>query len=256
MGILLPTYSLKTIALIIILGWPSHEVSHQEWSYFILWNVGQGQWATFSTPSRCIHFDMGGESVHWTHIQRECQNKKNFLFISHGDWDHISFTSRARYKLKKLCLKNEPILPKKRKEFFKRFPKCQENLKEVHFHFKPLFQNKQANDNSHVFGISHFLIPGDSTNRMERQWLHGLNASMYKILVLGHHGSQTSTSIELLNSLPYLKQAVTSSRKKKYGHPHRTIQNRLSRYGVPLISTENWGTIKFLIKSCRIPCIP
>ena len=246
------THSLKAISLIIILGWPSYEISPQEWSSFILWNVGQGQWITFSSPSHCIHFDMGGEKVRWTQVQRECQNKNNWLFISHGDWDHLSFVYQARRKLKRLCLKNNPVLPQKRKNFFKSFPRCQGGsleTSEIHFHFKPRFRKKQLNDNSHVFGINHFLIPGDSTKKMERQWLHGLHPHKYKVLVLGHHGSRTSTSVELLDSLPYLKQAVTSSRKTKYGHPHRIVQDRLVKYGIPLISTEDWGTIRLPVRS-------
>ena len=249
MGGLLATYSLKTTALIILLSWPSHEISSQEWSHFILWNVGQGQWATFSTPSQCIHFDIGGERVCWTCIQKECQNKDNFLLISHGDWDHISFAYQAQRRLKNLCLKNRPTLLKKRQNFFKNFPKCQKNpLKKINFHFQPPFPKKKANDNSHIFGINHFLIPGDSTDKMEKIWLHRLPPSRYKTLILGHHGSRTSTSTELLNALPHLKLAITSSRKKKYGHPHHSVKSRLSRYKVPLISTEHWGTIKLQIK--------
>ncbi len=250
MGVLLLVHSFKAMALIFFLmTGASHSLSPQEWSYFILWRVGQGQWATFSTVSQCIHFDIGGERVDWRAAQKECQRKENLLFISHGDWDHISFAHQARRRIKKICLKNKPTLPKKRTHFFQNFPKCSRgSVKDIHFHFKPSFRQRNANDSSHVFGIHGFLIPGDSTKNMEVQWAQKLDSLKYKVLVLGHHGSQTSTSNELLYALPYLRQAVVSSRKSRYGHPHRSVHRRLRKYGIPLISTEDWGTIRFQVR--------
>ena len=31
----------------------------------ILWDVGQGQWATLISSDYCHHFDMGGEKAPW-----------------------------------------------------------------------------------------------------------------------------------------------------------------------------------------------
>lgn len=243
------THLLQAISLIIFLSWPSQSLNSQDGSYFILWNVGQGQWATLSTPSQCIHLDMGGEHIAWSSVQRECQNKRNSLLLSHSDWDHISFIRKAQYRLKNLCLRNKPLLPQKQKRFLKGLPRCpKSSLKEINFHFQPSHPQKESNDNSHIFGLHHFLIPGDSTAQMEKIWVRKLKPSLYKVLVLGHHGSKTSTSLHLLKSLPYIRQSITSSRKRKYGHPHNSIKSRLSQYGIPVLSTEDWGTIKFPIK--------
>ena len=251
MGGLLATHPIQTICLTWLFLCPSQALHPQEWSYFILWNVGQGQWATLSTPSKCMHFDMGGERVQWPPIQRECQRKSNYLLLSHGDWDHISFIGSARYRLKRLCLYNQPHLTRRQKIFLKKVPRCRKlggspPVEKVFFHYHPPPQ-KKSNDNSDIFGLHNILIPGDSTAQMERIWLYKLRHSLYRTLILGHHGSQTSTSVDLLEVLPHLKQALTSSRKSKYGHPHSTIQNRLSQYGIPLLTTESWGTIRLPI---------
>jgi beta-lactamase superfamily II metal-dependent hydrolase len=40
-----------------------------------------------------------------------------------------------------------------------------------------------------------------------------------------------------------LKIAISSARKAKYGHPHIETIWLLKKRGVPLLRTEDWGTI-------------
>ena len=243
--------NLRHSVLALLLLWPSNQIHFHQWSHFILWNVGQGQWATLSTPTQCLHFDMGGEFANWPQIQRECLGKQNTLFISHGDWDHISFVRQAQKRFPGLCLHNNPPLRRSlQKKILSQLPKCPRPLSPPLFHFHPSALQEKSNDNSHVFGLSHFLIPGDSTKKMERQWAPLLREAQtpYRVLILGHHGSHTSTSTKLLQRLPHLKQALASSRKAKYGHPHSSVRNRLTEMGVPLLSTDNWGTIRMRVQ--------
>lgn len=64
-----------------------------------------------------------------------------------------------------------------------------------------------------------------------------------RVLALGHHGSRTSTSKDLLKELPNLKLAIASARKRRYGHPHRETVEALGKFKVPILSTEDWGNI-------------
>ncbi len=73
-------------------------------NYFIVWNVGQGQWTTLVTFEECIHFDMGGERFPLKKIEKFCNKKKNFTYLSHSDWDHIN----GLKKWKNTCLMNRP----------------------------------------------------------------------------------------------------------------------------------------------------
>jgi competence protein ComEC len=99
-----------------------------------------------------------------------------------------------------------------------------------------------SNDLSRVFQWKNILIPGDSPIKQERIWGHNSDTRS-QILILGHHGSRTSTSDTLLNHLPNLKFAIASARKSVYGHPHKEVLQRLKTHHIPLLRTEVWGNI-------------
>jgi competence protein ComEC len=117
---------------------------------------------------------------------------------------------------------------------------------------------KTANEVSRVFVIEKtILAPGDSTEKAEKYWapqltFHQINQTpeqnRIRILVLGHHGSRTSTSAALLSRLPHINAAIVSARKKKYGHPHAEVVARLRNKKIPMLLTEEWGSIHFQMK--------
>ncbi len=228
----------------------SHECGKDFFSRWILWNVGQGQFFSLSLPSVCWHFDMGGEKISWNEIQSECGIKQNRLLLSHWDWDHISFIKQARRHLSQLCLDKAPAGPTPsafKENIFLGIELC--SFKEhswVEINWKGLIK-KKSNDWSRVFFDKEFniLIPGDSPSKQEKFWSEQNSPLILRtrFLIVGHHGSQTSSSPFLLRHLPHLSMGLISSRKKRYGHPHLKTINNFKKIGVPLISTENWGNI-------------
>ncbi|MBK7961611.1 MAG: hypothetical protein IPK04_10715 [Bdellovibrionales bacterium] len=81
---------------------------------------------------------------------------------------------------------------------------------------------------------------------MEKIWaanLTNLETKQIKVLILGHHGSKTSTSEALLQRLPRLKFAIATARESRYGHPHFVVLNRLRQHRIPILRTEDWGHI-------------
>jgi competence protein ComEC len=63
-------------------------------------------------------------------------------------------------------------------------------------------------------------------------------------LILGHHGSQTSSSQAFLTQArPGL--AIASARRARYGHPHRKVVSRLRQKKIPTLTTEDWGSLFF-----------
>jgi competence protein ComEC len=89
------------------------------------------------------------------------------------------------------------------------------------------------------------MVTGDAPTVEENIFVHeakGLRDVRW--LVLGHHGSRTSTSDNLLRSLPSLRLTIASARHAKYGHPHSEVLQRLRFYRVPVLSTEDWGSIE------------
>ncbi|MGE5084974.1 MAG: hypothetical protein ACM3MG_01640, partial [Bacillota bacterium] len=102
---------------------------------------------------------------------------------------------------------------------------------------------KDTNSNSHVVKFENTLLPGDSPQQEEKFWKNQSWIQNTKILVLGHHGSKTSTSAELIASLPNLQMAIASARWARYKHPHPATVAILQKYHIPLLRTEDWGNI-------------
>ncbi|NJL24230.1 MAG: hydrolase [Calothrix sp. SM1_5_4] len=215
-----------------------------EWpQYWVIWNVGQGQWVTLAHEGKCWHFDSGGESAPWKSLISECREKPNLFTFSHWDWDHISFVSSARYRLPDNCLLKRPMgesSPRKAK-IFSAFRPC-----EVNAPFASWTNPEAANSNagSRVVLWKETLLPGDSTIHEEKTWSNRFSGlDKVRILVLGHHGSRTSTSRELLSKATGLKMAIASARERRYGHPHARVVKNLRDFHIPLLKTEDWGNI-------------
>ncbi|MYE07864.1 MAG: hydrolase [Oligoflexia bacterium] len=249
-------YKTKYLAtFILVFLFPIYNFSQDKKTELIIWYVGQGQMVTYSDIKTCIHFDMGGEFFPIKKLVKECGQKENKVFFSHWDWDHINFTKRAWKRLPFFCRLNTPggKGTEKKQNFLSLIPFCKKAslqaskklFREVVF---PIDQNKDknttdANKYSRVVILKNkVLIPGDSPGSSEKLWFKKIKAPI-TILVVSHHGSRYSTTPQLLRQLPYLKLAVASARKKRYGHPHPLVKKRLGRRGVSLLSTEEFNHI-------------
>jgi competence protein ComEC len=240
-------YYLGIIFLLITLSaTPCREVSNK--NYVVIWNTGQGQWITSITNETCLHFDVGGEHFPWQKISYQCRHKENHIYLSHWDWDHIGGLSHWPHW--PTCMALEPLgktttskfkLIKKIKHCSTKKPDSQNSL----WTWSSQQDLKDTNSLSHVSRYHDFLIPGDSPKAQELIWMHQPWISQSKILILGHHGSHTSTSKELLLHLPQLKMAVASARWHRYHHPHAQTEAILRRFHIPLLRTEDWGHIWF-----------
>jgi competence protein ComEC len=211
----------------------------------VVWNVGQGLWVTLVSNSECDHFDAGGEIVPLRAIQKECGEKNNFASFSHWDWDHVGKTPAMRRLLPRLCLSARPggMAPSHRDSLFDGIQSCSLPSRIHELATGARANVKSSNDSSRIFVADReVLLPGDASAQSEHRWRTDL-LERIGILVLGHHGSKTSTSEWILRQMPKLKTAIASARKEKYGHPHQVVIDRLKLHGVALIRTEEWGSI-------------
>ncbi|WP_291516360.1 hydrolase [Bdellovibrio sp. ArHS] len=237
---------MKYLVFLLVFASPSLNRDIPARSYFVVWNVGQGQWLTAITPASCHHFDMGGEFFPWQKIIFQCAQKENFVFLSHWDWDHIGALNQFKNmtRLQKLCIQLRP-----RGKTSGRKARLLSSYLDCPVQFKGAVWSTQSprntNEQSHVIAFNSYLIPGDSTSAQEKKWSTLSAFRQARVLILGHHGSQTSTSKELLDSLPALRMSVASARWARYRHPHSQVQWRLQKKKVPLLRTEDWGNIWF-----------
>lgn len=217
----------NTLLTLIISLAPSYQI-HQSQSFkvesYVIWNIGQGLHTTYITQNSCLHIDAGGEYLNKKGIRYFCSHVRSSAIITHHDNDHINF-------LKPLNLPEE-VAPTN-------YP-----IDEITSQHNKLISK---NDRSRIFILKKkILIPGDSTKKAEKKWAisNQQNLSSIKVLITPHHGSNTSTSKALLNTLPNLKLAITSARKKVFGHPHYKVNLRFSIKKIPHLKTEDWGNIR------------
>ena len=106
------------------------------------------------------------------------------------------------------------------------------------------------NQSSLVYGIRwgdhRFLLMGDAEVTNERALLARYPKLKADVVLLGHHGSASSTSDLWLGSLqPQL--ALISVGRNGYGHPHSSVIKRLNAFHIPTLTTLKEGSLRFII---------
>jgi competence protein ComEC len=108
--------------------------------------------------------------------------------------------------------------------------------------------SEDANDGSVVvrvvFGEFQALLTGDAPAAVEldlvRRYGRRLEADVLK---LGHHGSATSTSPELLGASGARLGLVSAGRGNRYGHPHPSVLARAEAAGLAIARTDRHGSL-------------
>ena len=89
------------------------------------------------------------------------------------------------------------------------------------------------------------LITGDRSSAGERQLLAQTTLPALEVLIVGHHGSKLSTSMELLNATKPAAAVISVGKENPYGHPSQEALERLGLYGCRVWRTDLHGTILF-----------
>ena len=88
------------------------------------------------------------------------------------------------------------------------------------------------------------LITGDSPSTIEYRLLDHADLPDIELLVVGHHGSASSTSQDLLDAVtPEI--AVISVGENSYGHPANSVLRRLDNEGILVYRTDENGSLTF-----------
>lgn len=103
------------------------------------------------------------------------------------------------------------------------------------------------NDGSLVFLLEtphgSMLLTGDAGIEEEYAFLELLPGHV-DVLKVGHHGSRTSTSDELLEALHPGYAIISLGEGNSFEHPHEEVIERLEKYGVEIYRTDISGDIK------------
>lgn len=114
---------------------------------------------------------------------------------------------------------------------------------------------KEANEGSLVLlgrikgrkGEIKVLLMGDATMEVERRlvWRKILNEEV-DILKIGHHGSKTSSSEELLDMVRPAVAVISVGKNNRYGHPVKEVLERIEERGIEIRRTDRDGELKWI----------
>jgi competence protein ComEC len=242
--------------------------------YFI--DVGQGDSILIITPHKknTILIDTGGKinykTEKWKKTNKEYNltkdtlipfmrkigiTKIDYLILTHGDYDHAGESIRLNKNIKikntyinkgsentlEKKIKNKKIIP---------FKNLKLNNLDIYSLNDKIYNNE--NDNSIVLLIkinkTKILLMGDASKKTEEDILNTYNINKIDILKVGHHGSKTSTSENLLKRINPKINIISSGQNNKFGHPHKETLEKLKKYGKTFNTAEN-GTIQININN-------
>lgn len=239
-------------------------------------DVGQGDAALYQTPKNLkILIDGGVDNKIINHLGKHLSwldNEIDMVVATHDDADHIFGLIKVleKYHVKVLFVSQ----PNSKSELMQKIVEVA-NTKSV----KVVTIDKPAIVNTEDGVIIKFLFPTINLDVVE----DGNNASVvtqviYKgssgdvkilssgdlgiggekylvsvygddlesnILKLGHHGSDTSTSPEFLQKVKPEVTIVSAGRNNKFGHPHESVLDLLSKFNIEVRQTNLEGNIYF-----------
>lgn len=252
-------------------------------------DVGQGDCTyikTFSGKNIIIDGGEGntekydyGENVVLPYLLDRRVKKIDYLIISHADSDHIGglFAIIENIKIDKILIGIQPQISEQYVELLEISKnknikivevKAGDRLKlEKEIYLDVLWPKENdfielntLNNNSLVFKISYkkfsILFTGDIEELAEKEILKlfennkkFLNATILKV---AHHGSKTSTCLEFLNCVNPKIALIGVGKNNNFGHPSKSIINRLNNNNVQIYRTDDNGEINIIFTKNRI----
>ena len=234
-------------------------------------DVGQGDSTLIRLSNKNILIDTGGNSNYdlskntlIPYFKSEGVNKIDYLILTHGDYDHmgeaIDVVNSIKVKnvilncgsynnLEKNLIK---VLNKKNIPYYLCISEL--NISNNKLYFLQTKEYDNENDNSNVIYTEidgyKFMFMGDAGIDKEKDILEKYNISNIDVLKVGHHGSKTSSSKELVNEINPEYSVISVGKNNRYGHPNKEVLNVLDNSKI--YRTDENGSIMFKIKNNKL----
>ena len=191
-------------------------------------------------------------------------NKIDYLILTHGDYDHMgeSINLIENFKVEKVIfncgefndLEKEliKVLEKKKIKYYSCIKEL--NIDDNKLYFLQTKEYDNENDNSSVIYFNYynykFLFMGDASTEREKDILEKYNLKDVDFLKVGHHGSNTSSSEEFINSINPKYSLISVGKNNRYGHPNKEVLDTLN--DSKIYRTDQDGSIMFKIKKDKL----
>ncbi len=111
----------------------------------------------------------------------------------------------------------------------------------------PTYISSDSNNNSVAIKLVNeddsFVFTGDAEADEEAEMINtGIDLDC-EVLVLGHHGSDTSTSWDFLAATAPVYAVISCGTDNQYGHPHADTLEKMQSMDIGIFRTDDQGTI-------------
>lgn len=216
-----------------------------------------GQFALVDCGSRNSWYDAGGIAA--DHLATMGCGTLDYLILTHYDYDHVSGVTEllARTRVGTLLLPDvaddagmrlQVELAARNHGADIRYVREETVLPLGESGLTVYPPGEVAGDNEQclailcTYGDYDLLITGDMNMAAERQLIAKYDLPDIEALVVGHHGSKSSTSEELLEAVKP-ETGIISVGDNSYGHPTEDALRRLVLAGVDIYRTDLQGTV-------------
>lgn len=240
----IPLLRISTVCLLIITFdmFVPYERIYQDQVTFL--NVGQGDATLIRHKRYTVLIDTGGakhKDIATETLIPYLRSKKIYyldaVIITHDDYDHNGALAslETNYKVKKVLNAPESFP-------FQLGDLYIENL-------NTLLEARDDNERSLVLKFSllnmTWLIMGDASIQNEQAILATYPSLTIDIVKIGHHGSNTSTSLEFLTAINPREAVISVGKHNYYGHPHQSVLATLNQLGIKIRRTDIEGSIVY-----------
>lgn len=242
-------------------------------------DVGQGLSVVVVSPDgTSLVFDAGrsGERIETTvipYLEELGVTEIDYLVVSHPDQDHIGGMPRL---LDLMPVRNfvDPAIPTTNQTYGHTLERLLEYdvnpilaragdtldlggdvQAELLWPQEPFLESggePETNDNSTVIRITYgdvsFMLTGDIESEAEQTLVgqYSNDELQSDVLVVSHHGSNTSSTAEFLDSVSPDVALIPVGFDNPYGHPHDEVMQRLRFRGITIHRTDLDGTVEVI----------
>lgn len=197
--------------------------------------------------------------------------KLDYLILSHGDYDHSGEAINLinNFKVDKVIFNSDSYnnleediidtLNKKKIKYYKGLEELNIDKSKLYFLNTDIYDNE--NDNSNVLYTNidgtKLLFMGDAGVNKENDILKYYDIQDIDILKVGHHGSNTSSGKEFINTINPKYSLISVGKNNRYGHPKTEVLDTLSTSKI--YRTDLNGGIQIKLKNNEykiVTCIP
>ncbi|EGT2201768.1 DNA uptake transporter [Clostridioides difficile] len=231
-------------------------------------DVGQGDSILVQTPTNKNILIDGGDEDSKNIINSYLRQKRiktiDIIIATHPDSDHIGSLDNV---IKKFNV-NSIYMPEQStnsESYQNLINSCTDKNLAIQYLYKddvlnidnniniyvlsPSYIQEESNLNSIVFKLTFnnnsFLFMGDAEEENEKEILRSFELNNINFIKIGHHGSNSSSSLEFIKKINPDIAAISCGYKNQYGHPHKEVIDNLKQSHVSIYRTDRIGDIVF-----------